>query len=125
MLTTWKVMKSIFTVLFVVISLFLQVPVNASPQCRAIFQNKIILIVSQYCSQCKKALPMIENIVAEQKLEKIFQLLNVNNKVDRKFIKENKFSVKYVPTLIVNCHYTVGAKSEKEYRHIILNQHGQ
>ena len=112
-------MKRILIIIWMILFLLsFQIPANASTQCHAKLNNKIILIVSQYCSQCKKVLPIVENIVEQNKLEKDFRLLNINNKVDREFIRAHNIHLQYVPTLIVDCYYYVGAKNENEYKEI-------
>jgi len=95
-----------------------------SIQCKPALQNKIVLIVSQHCPQCKKALPVIEQVIENKNLEKNFQLLNINNQIDRNYIKDNNINLRFVPTLIVNCQYHVGVFSKAEYEKIINLKEG-
>jgi len=81
-------------------------------------KDKIIFIVSKYCSHCRKAKPRLEKVIKELKLEKYYSLLDVSRGADRSEIESHRVKVMFTPTLLINCTVFIGAKTEEVYRAI-------
>ena len=79
--------------------------------------DKIIMIESEYCGHCKIARPILEQIAEERDLEIIF--LDTSKKEDREKMQNFGISIKYTPTVLINCKVTIGSKEKSEYEAII------
>lgn len=84
--------------------------------------NKITLIVSKYCHNCKKAEPRLAALIKELKLEKQYQIFDLAKPDDAKKVAAMNVRFQFVPTLIVNCKSYIGLRNDKEYRKILTQK---
>ena len=81
--------------------------------------NKILLLISPYCPKCKKAMPIINEIIRREQLELYFELLDLSLQSERDRLKKYNLEAQFVPTLIVDCQAHVGLKKRERYEEII------
>jgi thiol-disulfide isomerase/thioredoxin len=79
----------------------------------------VIFIYSKYCPHCKKAMPVVEGIVSEQKIGSRYLPIDTAGKEGRDLLDEFGIRVQYVPTLIKDCKAYVGGKSQETYEKVL------
>lgn len=78
-------------------------------------EDYVFFIYSKYCPHCKKAMPIVEKIVMEQKIGSRYLPIDTSTKEGRGMLKAYGIQIQYVPTLIRNCKAYVGAKKPELY----------
>lgn len=84
--------------------------------------DNVLFIYSRYCPHCKKAMPVVEEIVTAQKVGSRYLPIDVSTEEGRGLMKEYGITVQYVPTLVKDCTAHVGAKKKTEYQKILSNK---
>lgn len=82
-------------------------------------EGRLIFITSQYCPHCKKALPVVEKIIADKKLNDIYEHVDTTTEEGRDVLSGAGISVQYVPTLIYDCKAYVGGGDAAKYEKIL------
>jgi hypothetical protein len=93
---------------------------GALEQCRERgLEDKFLLVVSRYCPKCKRAKPIIEKVIGDEKLESYYETLDVSFHSERQRLKAYNIEVQFVPTFIANCYAYVGARNKEQYNDIM------
>ncbi len=82
-------------------------------------QDKIVYIGTPSCPNCRKAKPIIDTVIEEEKLGGSYIEIDTRDSVSRKQMDEYRISVRFVPTLISGCRAHVGARNKEAYRKIM------
>jgi thiol-disulfide isomerase/thioredoxin len=82
----------------------------------------VIFIYSRYCPHCKKAMPVVEEIVTKQKIGSRYLPIDTTTEEGRDLLNQFGIRVQYVPTLIKDCKAHVGAKKDAEYEEILTGK---
>ena len=82
----------------------------------------VIFIYSRYCPHCKKAMPVVEEIVAKQKIGSRYLPIDTTTKEGRDMLTQFGIRVQYVPTLIKDCKAHVGAKKAEYYEEVLTGK---
>lgn len=81
--------------------------------------NRIILVVSQYCSHCAKAIPVLKEIAEEKGVEITY--LDISDNPQREELDRLKINTMFTPTLIAGCNTYIGYRPKPDYEQIINN----
>jgi len=84
--------------------------------------NYIFFIYSRYCPHCKKAKPVVEEIVAKMKIGSRYLPVDTTTEEGRDILNQFGIRVQYVPTLIKDCKAHVGAKSADYYEEVLTGK---
>lgn len=82
----------------------------------------VIFIYSRYCPHCKKAMPVVEEIVTKQKIGSRYLPIDTTTKEGRDMLTQFGIRVQYVPTLIKDCKAHVGAKKTEYYEEVLTGK---
>lgn len=82
----------------------------------------VIFIYSRYCPHCKKAMPVVEEIVTKQKIGSRYLPIDTTTKEGRDMLTQFGIRVQYVPTLIKDCKAHVGAKKAEYYEEVLTGK---
>lgn len=75
----------------------------------------VLFIYSRYCPHCKKAMPVVEKLVAQKRLVSKYIPIDTSTKEGRGLLKQYGIRVQFVPTLIKDCKAYVGSKKKEFY----------
>lgn len=82
----------------------------------------VIFIYSRYCPHCKKAMLLVEELVAKQKIGSRYLPIDTTEKEGRELLKQFGIMPQYVPTLIKDCKAHVGAKKREYYEEVMTGK---
>ncbi len=82
----------------------------------------VIFIYSRYCPHCKKAMPVVEEIVTKQKIGSRYLPIDTTTKEGRDLLNQFGIRIQYVPTLIKDCKAHVGAKKAEYYEEVLTGK---
>jgi thiol-disulfide isomerase/thioredoxin len=75
--------------------------------------DKVVVLVSKYCSACKVVLPILKEI--EQELNTKFLYFDLSDKQDLEKFGEYKIQAQWTPTVIIGCEVLIGGYSKEKY----------
>jgi thiol-disulfide isomerase/thioredoxin len=81
--------------------------------------DKVVILVSKYCSACKVVVPILEEI--EKELEMEFLYFDLSDKQDSEKFGEYKIQAQWTPTVIIGCDVLIGGYSKEKYKTMIEN----
>ena len=81
--------------------------------------DKVVVLVSKYCSACKVVVPILEEI--EKELEMEFLYFDLSDKQDSEKFGEYKIQAQWTPTVIIGCEVLIGGYPKEQYKTIIEN----
>ncbi|HPW44999.1 MAG TPA: thioredoxin family protein [bacterium] len=81
--------------------------------------GRLIFITSKYCPHCKRALPIVEKIIADKKLQDIYEHVDTTTEEGQDILSGAGISVQYVPALIYDCKAYVGGGDAAKYDKIL------
>jgi thiol-disulfide isomerase/thioredoxin len=81
--------------------------------------DRVIILVSKYCSACKVVLPILKEI--EQELNMEFLYFDLSDKNDVEEFEKLKLQAQWTPTVIIGCEVLIGGYSKEKYKTKIEN----
>lgn len=86
--------------------------------------DNVLFIYSRYCPHCKKAMPVVEEIVTREKIGSRYLPVDASTAEGRSLLTQFGITAQFVPTLVKDCTAYVGAKKQEEYE-LILSTKGR
>ena len=82
-------------------------------------KDKIVYIGNKSCPNCRKAKPIIDAVIEEEKLGDRYVEIDTRDPSSRKQLEVYRVKARFVPTLISGCQAHVGARNKEAYRAIM------
>ena len=80
--------------------------------------GKILMLESKYCSHCKTAIPILQEISEENDLD--ITILDVSVDEQRAEMEGYGLDIIYTPTLVIDGYAYIGARDKQGYEDILL-----
>lgn len=77
-------------------------------------KDEILMIESESCSHCAKAEPKLKEL--EEEMNVSISFIDASTQEGSKKLEDHKISIKYTPTVIIDCEVLIENKDKEEYR---------